>query len=400
MAKKQWFVYMHIAPNNKKYIGITSQTQPEKRWGKNGYYYQSSTLFWRAIQKYGWDNITHKILFSDLSGEEAKAKEIELIKRYQSNNTKFGYNITAGGDGATGVPFSFEAQEKRGTCKSVVQLNKDGTFVATHYNIHQAALAVDGNFSHISSCCNGRFSRKSVAGFLWMFYNDFIVWDGSLSAYYDRFETELIIHGKAPPKIKLRPIIGIAVDAYDSAGILIGRYNQIKEAMIAMDVSYEAIKQSCDNKTAMRCGTSWRYQGDSFVAYSPVKQGPQKKRVAQYTTDGKFLALFDGVQEASDKVKINLSSISNCITNKQKTAGGYIWQLTDGSSSNLDADVIQLHKNNTIKPINQYTLEGNLIAHYPSICEAGRCAGVDDACIVSVLKGRQKTAGNYLWQYA
>lgn len=53
--------------------------------------------FHKAILKYGWNNIEHKVLFYNLSKEEAEEKEIQLIKKYRSNNINFGYNIENGG---------------------------------------------------------------------------------------------------------------------------------------------------------------------------------------------------------------------------------------------------------------------------------------------------------------
>lgn len=91
---KKYCVYKHIIPNNKVYIGITS-ISPESRW-KNGNGYKNQ-MFYRAIQKYGWNNIRHEILFEELTKEEAEQKEIELIKQYNSTNGKFGYNIDNGG---------------------------------------------------------------------------------------------------------------------------------------------------------------------------------------------------------------------------------------------------------------------------------------------------------------
>lgn len=89
-------VYMHISPNNKRYIGITSQ-KPTRRWN-NGEGYKKNNYFYNAILKYGWNNIEHKILFSNLNKEEAEEKEIELISKYKSNEKKYGYNIDNGGN--------------------------------------------------------------------------------------------------------------------------------------------------------------------------------------------------------------------------------------------------------------------------------------------------------------
>lgn len=82
--------------NGKKYVGITCK-KPEKRWGKNGNGYIASTYFWSAIQKYGWDNFEHEILFEGLSQDEAFAKEKEMIKYFQTQNPAKGYNIADGG---------------------------------------------------------------------------------------------------------------------------------------------------------------------------------------------------------------------------------------------------------------------------------------------------------------
>lgn len=90
-------VYIHHTPNNKVYVGIT-QKKVFARWGKDGSGYSNQQLFWRAIQKYGWDNIEHEIVAENLSKEEACQMEIDLIAKYKSNNPDYGYNISFGGD--------------------------------------------------------------------------------------------------------------------------------------------------------------------------------------------------------------------------------------------------------------------------------------------------------------
>jgi group I intron endonuclease len=93
--EKEYTVYKHTAPNGKVYIGIT-KAEPSKRW-KNGNGYKTQVLFYKAIEKYGWNNFKHEILFSNLTKEEAEQREIDLIKQYKSNNPEYGYNIREGG---------------------------------------------------------------------------------------------------------------------------------------------------------------------------------------------------------------------------------------------------------------------------------------------------------------
>ena len=92
-----YYIYIHKNKiNGKVYIGQTCQ-KPEYRWN-NGKGYVESPYFYQAIQKYGWDNFEHIILFDNLTQEEANQKEIELIAIYQALNPEYGYNCQSGGN--------------------------------------------------------------------------------------------------------------------------------------------------------------------------------------------------------------------------------------------------------------------------------------------------------------
>lgn len=108
--ERKYVVYAHIAPNGKYYIGLTSQ-DCRYRWC-NGKGYNKQILFFRAINKYGWENFRHEILFHGLTHEQAVQKEREMICKYKSNNPKYGYNNTEGGEGVTGYRHTPEARQK------------------------------------------------------------------------------------------------------------------------------------------------------------------------------------------------------------------------------------------------------------------------------------------------
>lgn len=105
---KKYICYMHISPSNKKYIGITSITA-NQRWRK-GKGYKNNQYFTRAIKKYGWDNFQHIIVARDLTEDEAKWIEIELIKVWNSTDINHGYNITSGGESNNGKHHSEETK--------------------------------------------------------------------------------------------------------------------------------------------------------------------------------------------------------------------------------------------------------------------------------------------------
>lgn len=103
-----WLVYKHVSPSKKVYIGIT-HLAPCQRWCRgNGY--KECPIFYKAVQKYGWDNIEHKIVVSNLTKEQAEEVEKQLISYYKS--VGLSYNVTNGGEGTNGYKHTNEYKEK------------------------------------------------------------------------------------------------------------------------------------------------------------------------------------------------------------------------------------------------------------------------------------------------
>lgn len=92
---RNFCVYRLTAPNGKVYIGITGQN-PLRRWN-SGRGYKNQPHMHSAIQKYGWDNFTHEVLYSGITKEEAEELEIRLIAEHRSTDPEFGYNHATGG---------------------------------------------------------------------------------------------------------------------------------------------------------------------------------------------------------------------------------------------------------------------------------------------------------------
>lgn len=108
VKETNWTVYRHTSPSGKVYIGITKQ-DVKIRWS-SGSGYRPCVLFYKAIKKYGWNNIKHEILFTNLSEDRAKSLEINLIRHYKALGIS--YNITDGGEGCLGRIASDETKDK------------------------------------------------------------------------------------------------------------------------------------------------------------------------------------------------------------------------------------------------------------------------------------------------
>lgn len=104
-------VYCHTLFDGRKYIGITCQ-KLNNRWRKNGEGYKTTIHFYRAIQKYGWNKFQHILIADNLTKEQAEQMEIDLIKKYKTNISKFGFNISNGGNTLSGYKHSIKAKEK------------------------------------------------------------------------------------------------------------------------------------------------------------------------------------------------------------------------------------------------------------------------------------------------
>lgn len=110
MADGNYRVYLHTFPHGRKYVGITS-LKPEIRWKKGNGYIGNKRLI-NAIKKYGWENIDHQILFENIDKETALRVEMILIWLLNSNAYQFGYNRSAGGEGASGWVATEETRQK------------------------------------------------------------------------------------------------------------------------------------------------------------------------------------------------------------------------------------------------------------------------------------------------
>lgn len=118
-------LYVHINKiDGKKYYGITSEKNPNRRW-KNGKGYQNNRYFTRAIEKHGWENFEHIILFENLTKSEAHALEIEHIAKYKTKNREFGYNLTDGGESANGLKHTEESKQKMSESKKGKHISEE-----------------------------------------------------------------------------------------------------------------------------------------------------------------------------------------------------------------------------------------------------------------------------------
>lgn len=284
--KNNWCVYMHTNNiNGKRYIGISQN--PKRRW-KNGNGYKTQ-LFGKAINKYGWDNFTHEILFTGLTENDACEKEIELISLYNTTDDKYGYNILDGGDITSCL--------LRPNSKRVYQYSLDGDYIGEYESISEATRQVGFG---VSECINGR--ARTAYDFQW----------------FDKYMGE-----KVEPKLNRCESISLSqskeVYQYTIDGDFIRKYSSIKEASGINNIERTGIHNCMKGKQLTHKGYRWysEYLGEKI---EPIEQYHNRpRRVYQYSLDGKYINSYPSLRNASKNIG------SKIFIGKTNISCGYKW---------------------------------------------------------------------------
>lgn len=121
---KEYCVYEHVFPNDKRYIGISCD--PLKRW-RNGKGYETQGKIANAIFRYGWENIRHNIIIDGVSKKSAEKIEKFLIA--ELNTIEDGYNTAIGGENIRATFLSEEVLAFIRGAKKYPQLKEFGVVV-------------------------------------------------------------------------------------------------------------------------------------------------------------------------------------------------------------------------------------------------------------------------------
>lgn len=291
---KFYTVYMHISPSNKKYIGITSQNV-KKRW-QNGYGYKTNIYFWRAIQKYGWNNIKHIILFENLTQEEAKSKEIELIKQYNTLQPN-GYNLTKGGDNVSEKIHSEETRKK-------ISQALTGKHPSEETKL-KLSMALSGK--------NNPFYGKT-----WTAEHRKKIKENRKYTNHSEETKRKISKSNYGEKSKC----AIKVSQYSLEGVFLKEWCSASEAARQLNLNQSNISEVCRGIRNECGGYIWRYYKEENI--TPTKK-KSVKRVIQ-KLNGKIIKIYDSISVAGRELNLDPSSITKCCKGKNFTCGGFTFE--------------------------------------------------------------------------
>lgn len=286
------FIYMYTSPSGKKYIGQTVQSLKQR--ARNGKGYKNCGLFYKAIQKYGFENFQVQILEeAPINLLDEKEKEwISFLNTQRPN----GYNLAVGGES--------------GNIKEVHQYNaQTGEYVQSYSSLTEAAnLNNIKDIQYISNCLHNK--QKSCNGYRWSFEK---VSNVDSVQYYKNTPRE--------------------VYAYNLDGSFYKKFDSIAAAAKQVGCNRCDIKKNIENKIKFCKGYIWT---DTYkTAVLPIKTGKNGSiPVKQIDIEtGKVINIFGSQSEAKRVLGIKSNGIANCCKGKAKTCGGYRWEIYEGSTT-------------------------------------------------------------------
>ena len=213
--------------NGKKYIGLSIDIK--QRWKQHKINLKGNRHINNHLQS-AWNKYKSKsfkfYIVSECEERYLIDKEIYYINLYKSNNRKYGYNKTSGGDGVREL--SEECSEKISIAESlypVVQLGLNGNYVNEYRNCAKAAESVNGRTENIRNCCDNKYGCKSIYGYMWIYKKDY---DSNIKYTYIRETTS-------------KP-----VSQYDLQNNFIATYKSAREAEKETGVGYKMISRVCN----------------------------------------------------------------------------------------------------------------------------------------------------------
>lgn len=119
-----------------------------------------------------------------------------------------------------------------------------------------------------------------------------------------------------------------------------------------------------------------------------IKQN--NKYVNKYDKNMNFIKEYPSIRNASKLNNIHVSNISKCCKHKVFSAGGFVWRYKGDNKP---------PKYKKIKKVLQYDKNNKFIFEYENARKASLKTSICYSSIMSVCKGKRKSAGGFIWRY-
>ncbi len=198
------------------------------------------------------------------------------------------------------------------------------------------------------------------------------------------------------------------VSRYTKPGNKIQTFPSIAAAAAHAGVSADQIVNVLKGRQVSAGGNIWRYGAiprvDMKTFYKEKKlhfKDLAGHKLTQYASNGKKVASYLTINDAARATNVKSSCISEALSGKLKSAGGFIWKK-GWTKEQIDLDGYRfgeaLRAENRQVKVKQYSLHGQYLATFPSVKSAAKHVGIAPSTLSSHLGGRGKQAGGFRWK--
>lgn len=120
--------------------------------------------------------------------------------------------------------------------------------------------------------------------------------------------------------------------------------------------------------------------------------------VYQYTLDGEFVREWKSAEEIQRQLGYKHGNIWACCNGIYASSNNYQWSYTKHDKMKSIKTPAQRTAEKQSSAVEQYTKDWELVAEYPSMCEAARQTGYSQGFISLCCTGKKELAYGYRWK--
>ena len=350
----EWIIYKHTSPSGKVYIGQTCKN-PIYRWSHgNGYIH--APKFWRAIKKYGWNNIQHDIIETGITSQKtANEREIYWINYYNSFNQ--GYNATAGG------------HTQKHLSIPILMIDKDTLLPIKEFpSASEAARVLHCTQGRISAVCRG--DGIEAQGYYWCLKSDW--------------------HKDWKPRTR-ESKNSRAVYQIDATTFTIKQeYNSINEASLYNHLTRNAIENCCRNQYSPINNNYWCYKENWHPDWKPRIKTASKHGMREVICI-ETSEIYHSIADAARANHTSSGNILSCCQHNIRTINGFHFCYAEDYDDAKNF-ISNYYLEKAVRCIEIGTV-------FKSISEASKISGINKSQISQCCCGTQTTAGDLHWCY-